>query len=336
MGNSYNEKELVEKLKINIDQLKNQISVPYDFYTTIKSDMVKVFEDFNKVILDYLPIHSEDYSKIRKFLEENYYSIRYKKEYCLCIKKDTPYPDIFFKDKIVNEGIESFVLFNRKPKFLLREKVEYNPEYYQISCAGLLVQEDKETGEMKFIILKSKKGELSGKYTLIQGHCSYDTKSGFLLGMFDTYKSSYGYSMQDEYGCEYDNEYEKFALYNFRKYIETQLSREICEETGLFPEQFKFNISDLSKTSRNKIHLKNECFDIYPDFTNMKTVSYYHMGQVMIAYIDPDVDINNLCNPESEKHDISILTMDELLDIYKKHPNSYDAWLSKTILKVFY
>lgn len=308
---------VVDINKNNFDYLRNYLvshcpELPANVMNRIKNDDNLDYCTLNALVLNNIPIETKEYKMFRSISESLYLNTRYKKEYCLCVKRDNPYPVI--ADPVTMPSTIYDFLLNEESCFKLREEVEWNPYYVQISVAALLFFDNSDTGERNYVTLKCVSGDFKDKYTMVQGHCSFENAT-LLSGVLKTISDR---GVEKGY---YKDIYDHYFFDTACSYFIKNIQREIMEETTLTLDDIEFPVLNAGLF----IHPFNlKCF-------KFDDVSYYHAGIVFPYQLKPRSKFN-IDSKEPNKHKVEIIP-ERLLE--KDNPDNIvsklDSWFTASV-----
>ena len=280
----------------DFQRLKDRLQYGYeedcsDIYYGEEWKNVSTISELIKFATKRVPLGSPDMCVINSLIAD-YLKPVYNKEYVLVrsvCSDASPYERKMYKEKKLfmsdmNEGMYFY--------FAPRYRVEWNAGALQFSLSCILKLEDN------VILLKSKKGFLNGKITMIQGHCSYELTSDY-VGI---------------YSNNLNNETKK----DFEAYFENQLLRELFEE-----------VSGITKDDIQEIKYITH---IYPNYTDPSNVSYYHEGPCYMVTLKNDKSIlDKIKSGEPHKHDVVIFNDAEFKAFVENDKERLDDWLREAV-----
>lgn len=281
---------------VRLDELKNYLKGKYGEKFDMMVDSCKSYFKIHQLVLTYFPFDSEvGYDLInswRSYVLEPDYPM----EYVLCIKKQTPF-EIF-----------KFIPVKRC-EYVPRYICEYNPDYVQISVGAILETNkiDETTGNKQYIFEKSLSGPLKNRYTMIQGHTSYNPKYDNFRYLSKKSKNEERLYPEDAYPGLIKVESPKAII---TEYCKEEVLREISEE--------------VKSVNRVMINTDNTIF--IPNTLNMRELDFYHIGMIFKGEITA-IPGTELESNEPEKHELVYSTLNTIKNMTV---DAKDSWMNRT------
>lgn len=304
-------------LKYFTDWVNSENSLPKAFVKEFneKAGSIKDVSGIYYLIHKHIPADDDSFafSNCDRIIRQNYFKKKYPDEYIFAVNKyNYRYTDKLreanqqrrldrYKD--LNGEILNYDKSNPPINIISNDTVEYgfyprwmvewNPNFVQFSVSAIV-----RTMDDKYIILKCIHGILDGKYTMIQGHCAYDMRSFIYT--------------------------KDFSIENLVKYSINEIYREIEEEVGI---ERKFIAGPALES---KYNITSPVAYIAPVYDEIANVSFYHNGlSFLLSTSLTSEDILALPNPEPEKHDICVMTAEEIHTL--RNSDTCDHWLDRAL-----